>query len=556
MTQAIATFGVYGQPSDDERAVLDLADEYRRELCLLYQQQHNETVDLRDKLYPGLFAAMVESERLYAEIHDLEKAIKAEHSEARDRNAISDEQREHLESLRLARKQAQAEIVSQKKPWLAMLKEFRAVLREAADWKNVKSLAKRRVAYASLAWPAHLADYAEMWLRIDLDRRELGERYQAAGLHSAIRAEIVEASQPKLGKDKPGIRYRYGHQPNPRPWEKLPLHIPGGLTLADAIAGQSRSLRLTAIYANHPAGGMETVYEVRQQIGTADWPRMIAYRMKLDKEVPLSAQINRWSLVVRGRKRFVVPTATAMDFSKPIGKGLLTYDLTWTVRKSGVQVCEFVGEHVHERLILPTWLVEKRMAVSAAQTACDNAANEFLEQRGIARSKSPGSLHGVEALADFCGMHPQDNAAANKLYDFQRRLKRAHKDAASAIGCIEKIYETVAKRVCCLHSELAADPLNLAKVKRYDKRDLLREDVLPKPSRELLHAVAPGKLSALLKRYGLASAEVPEGFPGTARSKPTTDVFTSWIASIGVKTGTKPAGACHRSQLTEKAAVV
>lgn len=562
MTQALATFGVYGRASDDELTVLDLADKFRAELCAINQQQHNETVEIRDKLFPGLFAAMVESERLYACIYAVEREIKAAHSEARDRDLVTDEQRERLESLRRERTEAVKNIAAEKKPWLAMLKQFREEKKAAmpADengnggWKDVKSLAKRRIAYAALKWSDGVRDYAEMWLRLDVARRELGERYQAIGLHSSIRTEIVEASKPKLGKDKPGIRYFFGRKPEPRPWEKITLQIPGGVTVAAAVAGRNRSLRLTPIYANRPNSGEQIVYAVEHQIGTAAEPRLVRYRVKIHRTMPPTARIQRWSLVVRGEKRFAIPTLTDMEFGKPTGDGLLTYDLTWTVRKSGVQVCRFAGKHVNEALILPNWLVERRMAVKAAQQHADLLANHALEMRGMSASKEPGELHGVAALAAYCRAHHHETGAAAILERCERDLSRARKTAAKAAACIEKIYETVASRVCRLHAEIVVDPINLAGIKRYDSRNLLAGS-LPTPVRETMHAVAPGKLSALLKGYGLASVEVAQGAAESLATDVITDVFTSWVASLNVATGPKDAGKCRRSQIASGMAV-
>ena len=61
-------------------------------------------------------------------------------------------------------------------------------------------------------------------------------------------AEIIEATKPKHSKTSPGMRYQYHRVPDPKPWEKLTLKIPGGLTVRDAIAGKHRSLRLTPLY--------------------------------------------------------------------------------------------------------------------------------------------------------------------------------------------------------------------------------------------------------------------------------------------------------------------
>ena len=578
-TQALATFGVYGQPSDDELDVLSLANEYRAAYCAILQEQHEETTDLRNRLFPKLWAAMVESEAWYARIYDLEKAIKKHHSEVRDRNAITEELESQLEAARAARNASMAAVKEERKPYLAMFKSFSAAKKAAADdlvppkktkgeakagkkptsaWQRVKSLDDRRGLYDKIVWPADVAEYAAVWLRIDLALRELAREYQSRGLHSSIRQEIVEASVPKLKKDGPGIRYRCGRKPEPRPWAKLTIQFgSGGLLVADSLAGKSRQLSLSV--------ADNGIYTVEQQIGTDGHPQQISYPVKFHRELPPEAVIHRWSLVVREEntlvtlkdgssfvrrsyRRTCIPIVSGVDFTKPVGIGTLAYDLSWTVRKEGVQVCHFTGAHINERLILPHWLVEKRMAVKDAQTYADNQANVLLLRRGEAISKKPGELQGFAAMEAYGNDHVDDNGVANLIVELQRELARAAKQAESARRCIEDIYKMVACRVCKLHDKIVIDPINLAKIKKYDKRDLLKTDVLPARSREIMFAVAPGKLQAMLKGYGLASVtsgDVDGELPVDARE---TDVFSTYIRGLGVKTGTKPNAPSHRSR--------
>lgn len=572
-TRALARFGVYGRASTDERDVLNIADEYRRELCALYHEQHRATLDLRERRFPGLFAAMVRREAIGAAIVRVEREIKAHHSKVRDRNEVPTELADQLRALRTARSEATTEIVGIKPQWLAVLKDVRSVVGDAtkpsedatrirSQWfhaigerapkdnkmKNCKSITGRERLYALIQWPEHLQEYGVMWIGFDMRRRRLGERYQSLGLHYTIRAEIEAASKPKLTKDGPGMRYSYHRNPEPRPWEKMTLQFgSGGLTVQDALEGTPQ-FSLTAIYSNHPCGGDETVYEVTQQIGNSESPHIVSYRTKLHRQLPENAVIQRWSFIVRpDGRRECVPIISGINFTRPTESGTVTYDLTWTVVRGGVQVCSFNGDHVNERLVIPQLIVDNRMAMKPAQEQADNAANELLEQRGIARSKKPGPnvLFGLAALADYCASHPDDDAAVNTLDQLTHDVRRAERTAAKARRCIEKIYETVASRVCRLHNRIVPDALDLKRAKQYDARDLLREDVLPSRSREILFAVAPGKLRALLDGYGLASVDMVP--PDMAASRKT-DLFTSYVNNLGRATGTKPAGKCHRSQ--------
>lgn len=536
-TRVLAEFGVYGKPSTDEQEVLAMANEYRRRLCNLLWERHRAFIDLRNDMVPHLFAALVRAERLYWEISELEAEIKAHHSDVRDRNAVTHSQRERLLALRAERKESQSAISAGRKEWAAIDKRFRALLAEQADEaarKSIKTLAKRRALYESLKWSADLTAYAAAWIKYDLEQRELSEEFQGRGLHSSIRAEIVDASKPKIGKDGPGMRYEYARRPEPKPWEKITLQVPGGVTWGEVLDGTCRGLRADVRYINHKRGGDEAVVRVSQQIGTAEHPRRIEYTAKIDRHFPLNTRIQRWSIKCRGSKRTVLPIVTDMDFSKPTGAGSFSYSLRWDSQVDGsVWVASFAGDHVREELILPAWLVARRMGVKAAQAKADAECNAWLKRHGF--DPSGQELQGCELLMDFAAKKG-DCIASAFAEDRLAEVDFARREAKRAERCIEKIYETVTKRVCSLHAAAIHDETDLRTLKRYDTRDLLRADREGSARREVLFAVAPGKLRELLKGYGLASGEVKPKTPIDARK---TDLFTSWIQSMAVKTGTK-----------------
>lgn len=571
MTQALGTFGVYGRPGDDELAVLALADEYRERLCAAYHERHKRLVDLRNTAFPDLFAAMIESESTAAKIWEVEREIKAYHSDVEDRNAVTDEQRLILTALREKRKALQARIKELSRPWYSAQQARLMYWHSLADWKNVKSLSEREKLYAGVSWPKSMDVYerldaeqvasgerkkpldtaglsadvvaalGQLEMECDLAARRLSKEYQDAGLHSAIRAEIVEASAPKTKRDGPGMRYEYGREPDPKPWEKLSLHFPDGLKVEDALAGKCKSLSLTPIYTQHKASRSHTVYEVSQQIGTDRHPRRITYRVKFHRRLEWTSQ--RWSLVCRDSgKREVIPIVKH-SLTKPTGDGVFGYDLTWFRCKDGIQVCHFLGTNVNERLILPQWLINRRLAM-VEQKSCDQEANEWLRAARNAAPKT-GEKQGLSALEAWCAKSPDDNGAANRLHELLSVQRRAKHAMQRAVRCIEKIYETVAYRVCSQHAQVVHDPIDLSRLKRYDTRDLLREDKIPQKSREYLAAVSPGKLISLLENYGLASVEVLEKDAVVSRK---TDLFTSYIAGMAVKTGRKQDRTTHRSQ--------
>ncbi len=542
--RVFASLGVYDQPSDDERNVLLLADKFRGRLAEVLQARHQAVTDYRNAHYPELWEALVETERLYFRIGEIEKRIKAHHSEVRDRNAVPPEMETELKDARAARSAALAAVKTGRAAWSAHLKAFGQWWKNAAEWHKIKSLDVRRKAYAALNPPEELAEYCALHVASDLQERELSREFQERGLHSAIRSEIVEATQPKLKKDGPGIRYRYGRKPEPRPWRKLTIILAGGAAWTDVLAGAVPGLSAKTVYVNHPAGGDEAVLEVEQQIGTADFPRRIVYRMKLDKPLPEGAVVNRWSLVIRENgKREAMPLLADVP-AKRSGVAAFGYNLRWTVRPEGIEIAEFRGAHVNERLILPIWLVLKRMALQHRQAVCDGLANDALERVGISRSKKPGSLHGVSALEAYVVEHPTATREGNVLDALRRDLRRADRASKSAAKCIQDVYRSTAAKVCRLHAEVRHPEIDLSKIKRYDTRDLLREDVLPPESRTILQAVAPGKLREAVRMYGLTSVEESPDVPASA---PETDLFTSYVNSLGTKTGTRPSGTNRRS---------
>ena len=542
-TQALATFGVYRRASADELAVLELANEFRQRLCALQHAKYCAEVDYRNAHYPNLYAALVRSEQLYFRIAELERRIKAHHSEVRDRNAVPEELRAELETARRQRQAARAIVTAERREYSDFLKRFRAAWKTAADWKNVKSLAKRRAAYAALTLPDEVREYAELFIKHDLLIRELGIEYQSRGLHSAIRAEIVEATKPKFGKTGPGTRYEYHRSPRCQPWQKITLQFAGGLTVSDAIAGKNPSLRLRQVGEKVLASRTHTFYRVTQQIGTTAEPRTIEYDFKAHRPLPPDAIIQRWTLAVReSGKREVIPIVKH-DFAKPQGTGIVAYKLSWTRRKAGVEVCRFWGSQVNERVIIPQATIDQRLAMATARARADLQANALLAERGA--TPPPNRRQGVAALSDWVANHPEDNAAVNLLFDCNRDLAFANQQSRRAQRRIEKIYETIASRVCRLHGTIVHDPIPLDKIKLYDGRDLLREDRLPLKSRTYLHAVAPGKLRALLKGYGLASGDVAPPEPNDARE---TDVFTSYVTSLGQPDTRRRAGRRRRSQ--------
>lgn len=568
------TFGVHGHPSDEELAILSLADEFRLAYCRLQQERYNHMVDARNLAVPALLPLLGDVHAIGYQIADIEKEIKKLHSDLGDRNARTKEQEETLKALREKRKIASEKIKPLFGEWVNTLRAYSRWWASRADWKNVKTLDKRRAMYERLsppsleelqaAWeaaenaptkdkhgnpkprkPDHVpapfpqvnaesvAEYMRMDTELDLLERELFVAYQSRGLHSAIRAEIVAASQPKLKEDGEGMVYEYHRDPKPEPWEKLVIQFSGGAKVGDIFAGKVPGFAAEMVGKN--------LWEVSQQIGTEKIPSTITYRVRVHFPLSEDTVLKRWSLVIRKErqklrggtgfitvhKRTACPTIDA-SLDKPHGKtGVVQYKIGWTRKKAGLEVCRFTGDKINESLILPQWLVEKRMAAQVAQEECDLSANAALQERGeLPKAKSK---QGVDALAVYCKKHPEDTPAGNLLDELLLAEHHAVCQGRKAQKTIEKIYEMVVRRVCSIHSAIVHHDLNLRKMKRYKTRDLLKSDKIPLESRKYLQAAAPGKLIALLRGYGLpASTEVV-----SEENAEITDVFSSSILSIG-----------------------
>ena len=575
-TIVLDCYGVRSRLPDDVDDVLELADEFRRAYCQLQQQRHNRFIELRNAHFPELLTALERHELAKAVCYRLDAEIKAHHSEVRDRNAVTDELRTALIEAREERSAAQAAAKIARQPWFAVQRAFACAWSRLADWQQVKSLEKRRELYqtvslptkreefaalaaeiqrrtdaakapqkrrksaaqppfdASTFTPETVAAYADIWREMDLQERELSVEYQRRGLHSAIRGEIVEASQPKTGPTAPGMWYRYGRTPEPRPWRKLSLHFSGGLTIEKATQGQPN-------FAVDWTPG-DRLAIVRQQIGTRTVPRMIEYSMRMHRLWPDDAVLKRWTLCIEretvlhinlaGQRRFVQrlratvqPVATTATREKPRGDGVLSYRLKCSVVDGGVRVAEFAGTHVRESLVIPTWLFSEIFCDAAAQRRCDEQANGLLAMRAV-----EGKLTGVAALQKYVDDRPADSAAVTLLEDCDRALYLARRRSRRGRRRLADLYANVAAKVCRLHDYVIHDDLDLASVKRYDTRDLLRIDRLPVTTRTLLQAASPGKLRLAIQRYGLPTAEAPTELPTEVRDD--TDVIARYVARL------------------------
>ena len=591
MPYVMGKFRVIGKRSQETEdhvyEVLAMADNFRQELANSYYSEFVARIGFRNHHFPDLYEALRQKEFASARCSRIDGWIRRHHSNVRDRNAVTDAQRAALESARRWQAAAKRTARDYSNQWFRFLRAARAAFNATNNWKNIKSLDRRRELYALVTqWPDYLVEaerrareatqnpdqeeaakaqryydrvnwdadpalietYMSEWMATDLTRRELFRRYQGLGLHSAIRGEIVEATQPQTDDDSPGMKYVYGREPRPRPWNLISLQFAGGVSFRRVLSGNFSHLSMTPLYTNHKASGDVTVYDVGMSIGTRQHPRRINYKLKMHVPANDDQVLKRWTLKVdpqpRGipgarfqpeRKWWGLPVVED-TLCKQQGDGVLCYELSWAQTSNGVLVATFRSPHVNERLVLPQWLVSRRMQMADVQQAADNCANNILTDRGVEISQRPGrnAIFGVSALERYVENHPDDVDAAARVDELNGNIVRTLREVSQAVRAIESIYKTVVRRVCRLHSEIVPDNLRLATAKRYDTRDLLEQDALPRQSRELRQAVSPGKLKAWLLGYGLARAEAPPENPVVSRE---TDLFTSYINGLGQSTG-------------------
>ncbi|MCI0558276.1 MAG: transposase [Nitrososphaera sp.] len=586
-TRALASFGVYGPPSDDEVAVLKMANAFRKELCQHIWEEYRKEIDIRDNL-PGVYDAMVKHEALKATVFAINRSIKERNSQERDRNSATDEDILRLKTAENERDLAEKVKKEKLRVWWDLKTRFSKWLSTSAESrKKAKTLKSRAALLDSLVCPNEFQVLFDLYGFSQSGRRALSDKYQALGLHSSIRGEIIAASEIKRKKDGPGIRYSYDREPEPESWTKLTLQISKGRTVSEVLKG-TPSLNLTPVYTNHKKSGDESRYTVNHQIGTEDHPRLLTYDAKFHVPLNLNARIQRWTLVIDGNKRTVVPIMTDMDFSKPTGSGMFAYDIGWRVTEEGVQIAQFLGTHVNETLILPNWLVSARLSYKEFQAKWDAEANLELKLVGY-----EGKITGIAGAYEFLKRH-DDLFIRDKITQYEREDRQARRIEKRAERAILKIYETATSRVCRLHDTVVSDKIQIVNLKRSKTRDLTKPDEIAKSTRERLQSLAPGKLQALLKGYGLkelvvdcaneskicpncgaknkssrdklrtckkckqtwdrdmgavivrlARAGMPSPSLNTARK---TDLFSTYIESLGVKTGTKTNSPNYRSQ--------
>lgn len=567
----VLKYGVLAEAGERERYLLTLADEYRLALFGSYLAEHRETQAFRAQLLPDLADAERRLELVGAVIHYWETQIKATHSEVRDRNAVTDEQREQLAAARERRREYARRARKGRAKWKAFFAAYRAAWKAHADWKNVKSIEKRAVEVRRIDWAASLAaaestargeidaaedaaaeksrrrydavdwnvdagllqEFADIVIPRDMERRHLSRAYQDRGLNSGTRGEIDAATRPKIAKDGPGIRYKSTWTDPPKPWRKLVVQFAGGLRVGDALAGRSKALTLSP-------HRRENSMRFAQQIGTQKLPQTATGVFRAHRPLREDDVIQRWALVIEQRpddtadgywKRTVHVTVARNLPPKSGGKDVLGCRLSWTRRKAGVEVARFWSATVNESLILPNWLLENRMRLHDVQAVCDHAANEALKRLGRDVRKSSG----VSALGDALHDGAGDDEARRLHERLTRAVRRAKHQTRWATNAIRKIYETVAARLAATHGAAwGLDALDLRRLKQYATRDLLKEDRIPLRSRTLLAAVAPGKLKAAIQAALPASDEEPPEPPGDARKS---DIFTSYVASLGPRGG-------------------
>jgi hypothetical protein len=440
--------------------------------------------------------------------------------------------------------------------------------------------------------------------KFDKDTKELSRQFQLKGLHSDIRAEIVKAVEamtfenwrpPRWDEMQPcnslslqlksTKRTDYDAQPTiVKGRKKYPKKEVPCPTFDELLASGWSGLKLT--YLGSGSGGRDDchLYHVAQNIGTADDPQWIEYDILLHRPWPKHARLQQWHVQIDERPYVTVILSTEGEADpQPVSYVANDYSTGRERADGGLSVAHFVGESINEEVYLPSWLVRRFHDVYAIDAAMDKSAGDLLESLGL--STKGNKIRAIRRAA------VESLRASNWLDWRDREWARRNKLHSRAINARRHIYRVAAYRIAKLHTHLIEDPAELATLKENKNRDRRREKSLNDTARRNFQIAAPGELRKYLRESKLdCSIKVKTAYssrtcltcggvnigddannkskmvkcencpavwdrdmaacihhatrggvdPATLSVTRETDVVTSYIRSLGVKSGPKP----------------
>lgn len=530
-----AKFGVRNL-NDNFSSLLDLANEFKQEAVELSHDRHVQEICLRNTYFPALWNSL--RDREYAKVgvwrakqelakHDMligaaKKAVKELKMQGASCRRAKD--REGMEAVRNEAEMADKSLQEAKANKEAAIKILNIAESRcsqiAVDWEPLKASQakmksdresrKAELKRLGIVGPndkrrhdVPVPQYTDgtyenavtaMFEKFYSDQKELSARYQKLGLHSTIRAEILDAiADMTFTCDplKPG---------DIAPHSSLSVQIKAksghsAPTFDELMAG---SYGLAIQYVGSGTGKNNDchLYHIRQDVGTRDVPRVAEYDMLLHRPIPANASMQRWTLVL-GEKPYVTVMIGKTVVACESKTSYVTNDYSTgrQVAGGGLLVCHFLGEHINEPVYLPGWLVEKFQRVDELDEMLAESAGDLLKSLGLSERD-----HKITTIRNSSS---QFSECADWLSRFDRTWNARNKMLKQARGCRDAIFHTVAARVSKLHTHLIEDPIDLAELKRNKTRDRRRDHDLSDRNRRNFQIAAPGELRRILRETNL-----------------------------------------------------
>jgi hypothetical protein len=494
-------------------------------LCDLHHKYHCDRIELRNTHFPVLWRACVAFEAARAKHHDYNRLLahqdmvigalrkekadlraqKADLSEVTDKlNAANTEKKcladtrdkyksECVDVLWSARSEAKKEYDTRREAYHAALKAVSDLAKSLGYGPNNhrrKELPTPEYAEGSWEFAYQTVSY-----QFGRDKKALGARYQAAGLHSGIRGEISTAVDE--------MEFTCSDRPRPAPYNTLPLQFKKTAkkdcpTFAE-LEQRCQGLKLTYLGSGAGKRGDCYLYEVEQQIGTSGKPRTITYELMMHRPWPKDAKLQRWALRLRDDREYVSiilsREASTEPDTRPTSYVANDYSMGRMRDDGGLSVAHFVGEHINEEVYIPSWLVNKFRAIEDMDAAIDASAGKLL-------TDLDGSLRGdklvtIRRLAETSMRAQEWLAWRSKEWSYRNKLHR------QATRAREHIFQVAVARISRLHTHLIEDQVEIAELKRKKTRDRAKGDGLRDETRRNATIAAPGELRKFLRASGM-----------------------------------------------------
>lgn len=413
-----------------------------------------------------------------------------------------------------------ADVVAKRRVFNDRKAAFFAARKAVSDQLKAEGVGPNSSRRKEARWPTYAAGsfearFEEIRATADAGHKALRNKYQKLGLHEGTRGKIDK--DVKDIKDT-GLEYRPRMKPVKSDSFVLQFKKQKGrcFTLADLVIDKAAKWEsgrwsfLVLKYLGHGQGKRDDsyLYAVRQNIGTAKRPVYIEYQLMMHRRIPENAELAKWTLRLNGGRPYVSPIFDHAGMPRKTGNCVFTCDYSFgrLDDDGNLVVCYLLGDHINEELILPAWLVAKFEACAQIDEWLAGEAKKFFEALG---KKTKGCA--IRAIYGLIAKY--ENHGEGDVHDYNRAVKwiawyhsekaQREKLFSQAARARDNIYLTAAARVARLHSHWIDDPMNIAEGKRKQSRDKAVPDVLPDIVRSRAFYAAPGKIRKAFRKKGL-----------------------------------------------------